>query len=119
MQAANAAIVLFPVGLLVYLSPTCDYRPTLCLILEEDNYNTAIEKTVADKYPWLDEMSVQDLSTMISAELERNSQVSNLESGKEVQVSLTEDALIENILAPSGALDFYPEKSYDLIEDFR
>ncbi len=67
MQAANAAIVLFPVGLLVYLSPTCDYRPTLCLILEEDNYNTAIEKTVADKYPWLDEMSVQDLSTMISA----------------------------------------------------
>lgn len=119
MQASNAAIVLFPVGLLVYLSPTCDYQPTLCLVLEEDSYDTAIQKTVADKYPWLDEMAVKDLSLLISEEVDATNSAPLLENGQKVSISLPKDRLINEILAPSGALDFHPEKSFDLVQDFR
>lgn len=114
ISSAQSAIIFFPLGLLVFLHPVCESRPILCLALDaETTVEDKIYNTVSKKYSFLDEAALQTLSELVREELP-----ADYDREKVYEVRLGEKTLKEEVLIPSGALDFYPEKSKKLIRDF-
>jgi hypothetical protein len=112
-SVANSAIILFPVGLLFLFSPGCNNAPGLCLFLEDQNVEQSIQSKMAMNYPFLDELALENLSALIS------DQVPSKLSDKGTVINIDRQTLVEQILLPSGAMDFYPTLSEQLIEDFK
>ncbi len=110
---AQSAIILFPVGLLVYLSPTCDYRPGLCLVLNEEEESNSIKQYLSERYPFLDPSTIGDLTGLVEEKMPES-----LREDGAYEVSLERDTLLEEILIPSGFYELAPEKSEKLIQDF-
>lgn len=113
-NAAQSALILFPVGFLIYLSPYCNYRPVTCLFFDESESTDSIKKELIERYAFLDESTVEALT----AEVEKKLPESKNEEGF-YEVSLERNVLLDKVLIPTGTYTQYPELSEQLIEDLR
>jgi hypothetical protein len=113
MPRANAGIILAPTGVgLIFIIVGIVHDNLTLLILDGSNSQSVVEKALSEKYSFIDDQqAIKELSAEIAKKMNEVGAVT-----EETEIKLDQAVILE-ILAPTGLLELEPVKVSQLINE--